>query len=310
VKRLNKSGTRALFKPRVVSRAAAFACLLPLMQIISTVADMQALAHELRSKDLITGLVPTMGALHEGHLALVRLAAERADKVIVSIFVNPTQFAPNEDFTKYPREFESDVAKCETAGADYVFAPPPDEIYPKGYSTYITEEHIAKPLEGVSRPTHFRGVTTVVAKLFNICRPDLAVFGQKDAQQVAVIQKMVADLNFAVDVVVAPTLREPDGLAMSSRNRYLSTTQRTESTAISRALFKARDMVAAGERRSDRLIAEATHILSQHRRVRVIYVSLVDRHSMEPVREVESGRSLLAIAVWVDEVRLIDNIVL
>lgn len=280
------------------------------MQIISTVADMQALAHELRSQDLITGLVPTMGALHEGHLALVRLAAERADKVIVSIFVNPTQFAPNEDFTKYPRELDADVAKCEAAGADYVFAPPPDEIYPKGYSTYLTEERIAKPLEGVSRPTHFRGVTTVVAKLFNICRPDLAVFGQKDAQQVAVIQKMVTDLNFPVDVVVAPTLREPDGLAMSSRNRYLTNTQRTEALALSQALFKARDMVAAGERRSDRLIAEATHILSQHRRVRVIYVALVDRHTMEPMREVEPGRSLIAIAAWVDEVRLIDNIVL
>lgn len=280
------------------------------MQIISTVADMQALAHELRSKDQIIGLVPTMGALHEGHLALVRLAAERADKVIVTIFVNPTQFAPSEDFTKYPRELEADVAKCEAAGADHVFAPPPEEIYPKGYSTYLAEERVAKPLEGVSRPTHFRGVTTVVAKLFNICRPDLAVFGQKDAQQVAVIQKMVADLNFPVDVVVAPTLREPDGLAMSSRNRYLTNTQRTEALAISRALFKARDMVAAGERRADRLIAEATHILSQHRRVRVIYVSLVDRHTMEPMREVEPGRSLIAIAAWVDEVRLIDNIVL
>jgi pantoate--beta-alanine ligase len=280
------------------------------MQIITSVTEMQTLAHELRSKGQIIGLVPTMGALHEGHLGLVRLAAERADKVVVSVFVNPTQFAPSEDFNKYPRELEADVAKCAGAGADYVFAPPPDEVYPKGYSTYITEERVAKPLEGVSRPTHFRGVTTVVAKLFNICRPDLAVFGQKDAQQVAVIQKMVTDLNFTVDVVVAPTLREPDGLAMSSRNRYLSATQRTEALAISRALFKARDMVAAGERRSDRLIAEATHILSQQRRVRVIYVSLVDRHTMEPMKESEPGRSILVIAAWVDEVRLIDNLAL
>jgi pantoate--beta-alanine ligase len=280
------------------------------MQIITSVTEMQTLAHELRSKGQIIGLVPTMGALHEGHLGLVRLAAERADSVVVSIFVNPTQFAPSEDFNKYPRELEADVAKCETAGADYVFAPPPDEVYPKGYSTYITEERIAKPLEGVSRPSHFRGVTTVVAKLFNICRPDFAVFGQKDAQQVAVIQKMVTDLNFTVDVVVAPTLREPDGLAMSSRNRYLSATQRNEALALSRALFKARDMVAAGERRSDRLIAEATHILSQQRRVRVIYVALVDRHSMEPAKEAEPGRAVLTIAAWVDEVRLIDNLVL
>lgn len=282
----------------------------PRMQIITSVTEMQTLAHELRSKGQIIGLVPTMGALHEGHLGLIRLAAERADKVVVSIFVNPTQFAPSEDFNKYPRELEADVAKSESAGADYVFAPPPDEVYPKGYSTYITEERVAKPLEGVSRPTHFRGVTTVVAKLFNICRPDLAVFGQKDAQQVAVIQKMVTDLNFTVDVVVAPTQREPDGLAMSSRNRYLSNTQRAEALSISRALFKARDMVAAGERRSDRLIAEATHILSQQRRVRVIYVSLVDRLTMEPMKEAEPGRSLIAIAAWVDEVRLIDNIVL
>lgn len=280
------------------------------MQIITSVTEMQTLAHELRSKGQIIGLVPTMGALHDGHLGLVRLAAERADKVVVSIFVNPTQFAPSEDFNKYPRELEADVAKAEAAGADYVFAPPPDDVYPKNYSTFITEERVAKPLEGVSRPTHFRGVTTVVAKLFNICRPDLAVFGQKDAQQVAVIQKMVADLNFTVDIVVSPTLREADGLAMSSRNRYLTATQRAEALSISRALFKARDMVAAGERRSDRLVAEATHILSQQRRVRMIYVSLVDRLTMEPMREAEPGRSLVAIAVWVDEVRLIDNIIL
>lgn len=271
---------------------------------------MQALAEDLHAKGQLIGLVPTMGALHDGHLSLIRLAAERADAVVVTIFVNPTQFAPNEDFNKYPRELENDVAKCEGAGADYIFAPAHEEIYPKGYSTYITEEHVAKPLEGVSRPTHFRGVTTVVAKLFNICRPDLAVFGQKDAQQVAVIKKMVADLNFSVDIVVGPTLREPDGLALSSRNRYLTATQRQEALAISQALFKARDMVAAGERRKDRLVAEATHILSQQRRIRVIYVSLVDRDSMEPVREAEPGRAVLAIAVWMEETRLIDNIVL
>ena len=280
------------------------------MQIIRSVQEMQALAYELRSKGQIIGLVPTMGALHEGHLTLVRLAAERADAVVVTVFVNPTQFAPSEDFNKYPRELEADVAKCEAAGADYVFAPSNEEIYPKNYSTYITEERVAKPLEGISRPSHFRGVTTVVAKLFNICRPDLAVFGQKDAQQVAVIKKMVADLNFSVDIVVGQTLREPDGLAMSSRNRYLTPTQRTEALAISQALFKARDMVASGERRSDRLVAEATHILSQQRRIRVIYVSLVDRDTMEPVREVVTGQSVLTVAVWMEETRLIDNIVL
>lgn len=280
------------------------------MQIIRSVPEMQALAEALRAQGQLIGLVPTMGALHEGHLTLIRTAAGRADAVVVTIFVNPTQFAPNEDFNKYPRELEADVAKCEAAGADYVFAPPNEEIYPKGYSTYITEEHVAKPLEGISRPSHFRGVTTVVAKLFNICRPDLAVFGQKDAQQVAVIRKMVTDLNFTVDIVVAPTLREPDGLALSSRNRYLSATQRVEALAIHRALEKAREMAAAGEIRSDRLVAEATHILSQHRRIRVIYVSLVNRTTMEPAREVVPGETVMAIAAWMDEVRLIDNIVL
>ena len=309
MKRLNKGRGRPLFKPSVARPGRAgtkpFA-----MQIIRSVQEMQALAYELRSKGQIIGLVPTMGALHDGHLSLVRLAAERADAVVVTVFVNPTQFAPSEDFNKYPRELEADVAKCESAGADYVFCPTNEEVYPKGYSTYITEERVAKPLEGVSRPTHFRGVTTVVAKLFNICRPDLAVFGQKDAQQVAVIKKMVADLNFSVDIVVGPTLREPDGLAMSSRNRYLTPTQRQEALAISQALFKARDMVAGGERRADRLVAEATHILSQQRRIRVIYVSLVDRDSMDPVREVAPGQSVMAVAVWMEETRLIDNIVL
>lgn len=307
MKRLNKGRAPPLFKLRVAP--APPPSILP-MQILRTVSEMQALATALRSQGKIVGLVPTMGALHEGHLSLIRKAAERADAVVVSIFVNPTQFAPSEDFNKYPRELEADAAKCETAGADYVFAPANEEIYPKGYSTYITEEFVAKPLEGVSRPSHFRGVTTVVAKLFNICRPDLAVFGQKDAQQVAVIKKMVADLNFTVDIVVAETTREPDGLAMSSRNRYLTATQRQEALSISKALFKARDMVAAGERRSDRLVAEATHILSQHRRIRVIYVSLVDRDTMEPAREAAPGRTLLAVAAWVDEVRLIDNILL
>jgi pantoate--beta-alanine ligase len=281
------------------------------MQKITAVTEMQTLAEDLRSKDQIIGLVPTMGALHEGHLSLIRLAAEQADTVVVSIFVNPTQFGPSEDYAKYPRDLERDLKLCEEAGADVVFAPPVEEMYPKGYSTYITEEFVAKPLEGVSRPTHFRGVTTVVAKLFNIVRPDLAVFGQKDAQQVAVIKKMVQDLNFTVNVVIAPTLREGEGLAMSSRNRYLSTAQRQESLAIHQALQKAKTMVEAGEHRSDRLIAEATHILSQRRRVRVIYAAVVDRNTMEAVREVlPGGVHMMAIAAWVDEVRLIDNVVL
>jgi pantoate--beta-alanine ligase len=281
------------------------------MQTITSVLEMQTLAEGLRAKGQTIGLVPTMGALHAGHLSLVEIASKRSDVVVVSIFVNPTQFGPSEDFTKYPRPREEDLAACEAAGVDYVFAPEPDDVYPKGYSTYVLEEHIAKPLEGASRPSHFRGVTTVVAKLFNIVRPHLAVFGQKDAQQVAVIHKMVTDLNFNVEIVVAPTLREADGLAMSSRNRYLTNTQRVEALVLSRALRKATDMVAAGERRVDRLIAEATHLIGQQRRVRIIYVSIVDRLTMEAVKgEITPGKSVMAIAAWVDEVRLIDNEIL
>ncbi|MFT3783044.1 MAG: pantoate--beta-alanine ligase [Nibricoccus sp.] len=280
------------------------------MQKVTSVTEMRALTEELRSKGQIVGLVPTMGALHDGHMSLIRQAAEQADTVVVSIFVNPTQFGPNEDFAKYPRELENDMKRCEEAGADIVFAPPVEEIYPKGYSTYVTEEFVSKPLEGVSRPTHFRGVTTVVAILFNIVRPDIAVFGQKDAQQVAVIRKMVQDLHFSVDVVVAPTVREAEGLAMSSRNRYLTNTQRQEALAIGEALRYAKSMVEKGELRSDRLIAEATHILGQRRRIRVIYISVSNRNSMEPMRDVVPGVSLIAIAAWVDEVRLIDNMML
>lgn len=281
------------------------------MQIITSVSEMQSLAGQLRAQGQHIGLVPTMGALHEGHLSLVKLAKERAAVVVVSIFVNPTQFGPSEDFSKYPRPLEADLAACEAAGVDYVFNPAPEAIYPKGYSTYVIEEHIAKPLEGASRPSHFRGVTTVVAKLFNIVRPHFSVFGQKDAQQVAVITKMAVDLNFDVEIVVAPTLREVDGLAISSRNRYLTNTQRVEALVLGKALRKAVEMVAAGERRVDRLIAEATHLIGQHRRVRIIYVSIVDRDSMEAVKgEITEGRAIMAIASWVDEVRLIDNQIL
>jgi pantoate--beta-alanine ligase len=280
------------------------------MQKVTSVPEMQQIAEAFRIKGQVIGLVPTMGALHEGHLSLIRQMAETVDVVVVSIFVNPTQFGPSEDFAKYPRELERDYQLCEEAGADVVFAPSVEEMYPKGYSTYVTEEFVAKPLEGATRPTHFRGVTTVVTKLFNIVRPHQAIFGQKDAQQVAVLMKMVDDLHLGVQIVVAPTLREQEGLAMSSRNRYLGNNQRMEALAIYQALKYASEMVAKGERRPDRLIAEATHILSQKRRVRVIYIAVVDRKTMEPMREVESGRSLMCIAAWVDETRLIDNVVL
>lgn len=278
------------------------------MQIIQTITEMQSLAIALRTQGKLIGLVPTMGALHEGHLRLIDIAKQRADVVIVSIFVNPTQFGANEDFAKYPRTLEADAAACEKRGADIIFAPKKDDIYPPGYSTYVTEERLSKGLCGISRPGHFRGVSTVVNLLFNITRPDFAVFGQKDAQQVAVIKKMVADLWLPVQIVVAPTVREQDGLAMSSRNQYLSEEQRTDANRIYRALREGKRLIDEGIRSPDRVLAEITHVLSQSRRIRLIYVALVDRESFAPVREIVPGKGLIAIAVWVNDVRLIDNL--
>lgn len=278
------------------------------MQVIESINEMQALAISLRSKGQLVGFVPTLGYLHEGHLSLVETAKSRADKVVVSIFINPTQFGANEDYGSYPRDMERDLALCREAGVDVVFVPRMEEMYPSGYSTYVVEETITKVMCGVSRPHHFRGVTTVVAKLFNVVRPDVAVFGQKDAQQAAVIRKMVKDLHFCIDIEVSPTVREKDGLAMSSRNRNLSSIQRNEAAVIPQALETARKMVDSGVQSTDRVIAEVTHILATKRRMRVIYVTIVDRNTMEPMREIVPGRSLLALAVWVDEVRLIDNL--
>ena len=202
------------------------------MQTLDSVPSMQSLDRDLRAQNRSIALVPTMGALHEGHLDLIRLAVTRADTVILSIFVNPTQFGANEDFSQYPRDLEGDIAKATAAGAHVIFTPSVEELYPTGYSTFVDEEAVAKPLEGVSRPTHFRGVTTIVTKLFNIVMPTVAIFGQKDAQQVAVIRKMVTDLHIPVDIVTCPTTRDTDGLALSSRNRYLSTNQRIAAGAI------------------------------------------------------------------------------
>jgi pantoate--beta-alanine ligase len=280
------------------------------MQIIDSLPEMQALAISLRSKDRLIGLVPTMGALHGGHRSLMEAAKAQAGIVIVSIFVNKPQFGANEDFDAYPRDLEQDIKMCEEEGADIVFAPTDEELYPEGYSTYISEERLIEGLCGVSRPNHFRGVLTVVAKLFNIVRPDFAVFGQKDAQQATVLKKMVADLNLSVRILVCPTVREDDGLAMSSRNRSLHSTQRQDAAMIYQSLEAAKALYDTGNRNVHRIIAEVTHTLSTFRRIRVIYVSLVDNETLEPLQEFVEGRSLLAVAVWVDEIRLIDNIIL
>ena len=278
------------------------------MQTIESVNEMQSHAIGLRSGGRLIGLVPTMGGLHEGHLELVDVAKEKTDKVIVSIFVNPTQFGPSEDFDQYPRVLEKDLEKCRERGVDIVFNPSISEMYPEGYSTFVEEEHRSVGLCGISRPHFFKGVTTVCLKLFNITRPDIAVFGQKDAQQSAVIKKIVADLNVPTEILVGPTRRDPDGLATSSRNAYMTTVQREEALSISKALHVAQDMVVKGMRSVDRIVAEITYQLSLHRRVRVIYVQVVDKETMEPAREVESGRHIVCVAAWVDQTRLIDNI--
>lgn len=280
------------------------------MQIIESVLEMQSQAISLRSKNRLIGLVPTMGALHQGHISLIEAARAQADTVVVSIFVNPTQFGPNEDFEAYPRDVEKDLEVCRQIGVDVVFLPKREEFYPQGFSTYVLEERLSTGLCGISRPHHFRGVLTVVAKLFNVVHPDIAVFGQKDAQQAAVIKKMVADLHYFVQILVCPTVREPDGLAMSSRNRKLHSTQRGDAAVIYRALTAAKALYDSGHHNVDRIIAEVTHTLSTSRRIRVIYAGLVDTETLDPLREITPGRSLLTVAVWVDEIRLIDNIIL
>lgn len=278
------------------------------MQIIRTVAKMQSLAIGLRGQGKLLGLVPTMGALHEGHLSLIKVAKEKADLVVVSLFVNPTQFGPNEDFKTYPRTEEEDIQRCVERGADIIFIPSIEEIYPPDFSTFVEEESISRGLCGASRPGHFRGVTTIVNILFNVCRPDVAVFGQKDAQQVAVLRKMVRDLHLPIDVVTAPTVREPDGLAMSSRNRYMDGSQRREAVKIIEALRAGERLVRGGTLSVDRVKAEVSHSLGQSHRMRIIYVEVVDKETMVPEREIRPGHSLLAVAVWLEQTRLIDNI--
>lgn len=280
------------------------------MERIESVHQMQSMAISLRTRGRLIALIPTQGALHAGHVALIEAARAQADTVVVSTFVNPVQFGASEDHTRYPRDPEGDKTLCEQANVDVLFAPELAEIYPKGYSTFVTEEALSRGLCGVSRPAHFRGVTTIMAKLLNIVRPDFVVFGQKNAQQAAVARKMIEDLSFSVQVLVQPTMREPDGLPYGSRNRLLTTSQREEAAVIYRALTTGKNLVETGVRNVDRVIAEATHLIGTRRRVRVIYVAIVDRETMEPERQIVPGRSLLAIAVWVDELRLIDNMVL
>ena len=278
------------------------------MQVITTCAEMTALCREAPRP---LGLVPTMGALHEGHLSLTRQARADNATMAASIFVNPTQFGANEDFTTYPRTFERDLELLAAQGTDLVFAPLPDEVYPEGFDTWIEPGAVAEGMEGAARPGHFRGVATVVAKLFTITRPDRAYFGQKDGQQVAVIRKMNADLNLGVDVVTMPTIRESDGLALSSRNAYLTPEQRAAAPVVYRALHAAESLWHTGERNANRLQAAALAELQREPLVSAVdYVSVVDAATMASLNVLDERPAMIATAARLGSVRLIDNVVL
>jgi len=249
-----------------------------------------------------------MGALHDGHLSLVRAAKAQCDVVVVSIFVNPTQFGPTEDLAKYPRQFECDRALLEKENADIIFAPSVDEMYTKGEATWVTVEGLSDRLDGRSRPGHFRGVTTVVAKLFHVIEPDVAFFGQKDAAQVAVIRRFVRDLNFPVEIAVCPIVREPDGLAMSSRNAYLNPEDRRRARVLCRSLREVERQFHAGERNAARLISAAKELIAQEQQVRLDYFEIVDPDTLESVERITS-KTLVAVAAYVGTTRLIDNVV-
>jgi len=285
------------------------------MRIIRSVSSMQRLARRWQRQGVRVGLVPTMGYLHEGHLSLVRRArslAGKLGKVVVSIYVNPTQFGPNEDFSRYPRDFARDTAMCRAAGVDVVFAPSNDQMYPadgeRNFSTYVTEETLSRGMEGVTRPTHFRGVTTIVAKLFNIVQPGWAVFGAKDYQQAAIVRRMVRDLNFPLRIIVAPTLRESDGLAMSSRNKYLAGDLRLQARVLSNSLRKAQALVRESRSAlgSTALKKELKRFIEREPAARLDYVEFFDPQTLIPMPKVTRGAHM-ALAVFVGKTRLLDN---
>jgi pantoate--beta-alanine ligase len=279
------------------------------MKLFTTIDEMRAASRGARAKNQRMGFVPTMGALHEGHLSLVRAARAACNIVTASIFVNPTQFGPNEDLAKYPRSFERDRELLERERVDFLFAPSADEMYPQGAATWVTVDELSSKLDGRSRPTHFRGVTTIVSKLFHIVEPDIAFFGQKDAAQLAIIRRMVRDLNFPVEIVACPIVREPDGLAMSSRNAYLNPEQRKQALALHRSLLRVRQLTDAGERNAENLRQAGLAELSREPSVDLDYFEIVNPDTLAPV-EVVSRETLVAVAAYVGSTRLIDNIVL
>jgi len=279
------------------------------MKLFATIPDVRAVLSDARMNRKRVGLVPTMGALHEGHLSLVRAAKKRCDAVVVSIFVNPTQFGPTEDLAKYPRQMERDCALLEEEGVDILFAPSVEEIYGSGNITWVMVEGLSEKLDGRSRPGHFRGVATVVAKLVNIIEPHVAFFGQKDAAQLAVIRRMVRDLNFPVEIVAGAIVREPDGLAMSSRNAYLSPEERGRALVLQRSLRRAETEFQSGQRIAAKLTSTALEVLASEPKVAVDYLEVVNPDTLEPVERI-TQTALLAIAARVGSTRLIDNVLL
>jgi pantoate--beta-alanine ligase len=276
------------------------------MMIVSTLEELRSARLLLDGK---LGLVPTMGYLHEGHISLARRAKAECDYVAVSIFVNPTQFGPNEDLAKYPRDLDRDLHLLEDAGVDLVWTPTPEVMYPSGFQTWVEVEEMTRPLEGAQRPGHFRGVTTVVAKLFNAVQPAKAYFGQKDAQQAAVIRRMTEDLNFPIEIVVCPIVREPDGLAMSSRNVYLDADQRKAATVLYRSLSAAKEEYEKGERDAEKLRRKMKEVIASEPLAQMQYVSCADYDTLQELEKVK-GKTLLSMAVYFRKTRLIDNFVL
>jgi pantoate--beta-alanine ligase len=281
------------------------------MEIINRIPRMTLLSRELRAEGKRVALVPTMGALHEGHLSLMSRAREMCDTLVTSIFVNPAQFGPNEDYGRYPRDLARDAELAFARGVDFIFAPSPEDIYPEDFTTYVVVEGLSDKLEGASRPGHFRGVTTVVTKLLNIVRPHFVFFGRKDAQQVVITKRLVRDLGIDIEIVVCPTVREDDGLALSSRNAYLSAADRKAATVLRRALERCRSLYNSGERDSSRLIAAMASVIEAEQLARIDYIAITDTEQLADVTSIQPDRAtLVSMAVFIGTTRLIDNIVL
>lgn len=278
------------------------------MNIVKTISEVRNEVKNWRKQGLSVGLVPTMGYLHEGHKSLIERACKENDKVVVSVFVNPTQFGPGEDLATYPRDIQRDAALCEDAGAALIFNPEPEEMYFDDFHTYVTMESLSNELCGKTRPIHFRGVCTVVSKLFHIVAPDRAYFGQKDAQQLAIIKRMVRDLNFDIEIVGCPIVREADGLAKSSRNTYLNPEERKAALVLSRAVGLGQELIQKGERNADVIVEKMKQLIEEEPLAKIDYVQAVDAISIQPVAEIK-GTVLVAMAVYIGKTRLIDNFI-